>query len=617
MKEIGTIIQSAMKLLSPEAQNELFKQLGNSNEIEASPAGAILMGMYVLEYSGFPKHVDELLGEKHYTIAELKACYNQRQEGDKLLTPSVGIVLSLLVADMIARPRHITRAYQFEEMADKWHTGLMLGIEPSLLNDDRILTGMSMLGAEPQTMQEVLYKLIMDASEKAGIPLNKFILDTTLLQLSGEFENAPKVVPGRGKDSFSQLITSLVIASGSRLPVGFSVLPGNTSDSTTLPDVFHTVNRIADEGPIEFLMDRIYPTVSNIRFLEDHKNERMVYWVSPLKMGLSMREVRERIEQAWKQDQWIPINYRSTKEVREKIEPPLSAFETTWTLTDTIKPDLEPGQNRRPKGSIQKVEIEVRCVFYRHQLNAEKEKARREHEQARLEEALKDFGTKLNKRKYVNLDHCQNKLDGLLKSYPNTRKFLEFQLSQSEKGVISIHWSWNSVALTAEEKHDGIFALLSNYPKEQVDSNQLIIKYRGRDQVEVDFKDMKGILDLEKILYRRPERIDTYIFLKVIAYFILALMRSYADEAGIKTTEKKIQESMGDMLIVENQVLPLGVQSYAVARDSELNRLFRKTFELPEPSELIQILNDQALTRVDECVLRWYENWSKENPETQ
>ncbi|MHB1651499.1 MAG: hypothetical protein ACYCVD_03355 [Desulfitobacteriaceae bacterium] len=41
-----------------------------------------------------------------------------------------------------------------------------------------------------------------------------------------------------------------------------------------------------------------------------------------------------------------------------------------------------------------------------------------------------------------------------------------------------------------------------------------------------EFKDLKGILDLEKIIYRKPERIDVYIFLKVIAYFVLALMRS-------------------------------------------------------------------------------------------
>ena len=52
-----------MNLLSPEAQAKILSQLGNPNEIEASPAGAILMGMYVLEYVGFPKYVDELLGE--------------------------------------------------------------------------------------------------------------------------------------------------------------------------------------------------------------------------------------------------------------------------------------------------------------------------------------------------------------------------------------------------------------------------------------------------------------------------------------------------------------------------------------------------------------------------
>lgn len=44
-------------------------------------------------------------------------------------------------------------------------------------------------------------------------------------------------------------------------------------------------------------------------------------------------------------------------------------------------------------------------------------------------------------------------------------------------------------------------------------------RYRSRDQIEVDF-------------------------------FVLAFMRSYAAEAGIKTTEKKIQESMGDMLLL-------------------------------------------------------------------
>lgn len=125
--------------------------------------------------------------------------------------------------------------------------------------------------------------MIMDAGKKAGIPLSKFIIDTTLLELDGTFKDAAKVTTGRGSNSLSQLIVSLVIASGSRLPVGFGVLAGNTNDSTTLLEVYKTVKGIADDGAVEFIMDRIYSTTSNILFLKEHQDERMVYWISPRK----------------------------------------------------------------------------------------------------------------------------------------------------------------------------------------------------------------------------------------------------------------------------------------------------------------------------------------------
>lgn len=140
-----------------------------------------------------------------------------------------------------------------------------------------------------------------------------------------------------------------------------------------------------------------------------------------------------------------------------------------------------------------------------------------------------------------------------------------------------------------------------------MNDNQLVKKYRGRDQVEVDYKDSKGILDWERIINQLPKRIDAYIFLKIIAYFMLTFLRSFAEKAGVKTTEKKIQESMGDMLPVEGKILPLGVKTYAIARDTELNKLLRKTFDLPEPLDLIKTLNEGALQQIDACVLQWYE----------
>src|SRR5665648_1301226 len=78
MEDIGAIMLSIMKQLPQKAQNQLIPQLASSKEIDASPAGAILMGMHILEYVGFAKHVDDLLGEEHTSIKKLKEHYQDR-----------------------------------------------------------------------------------------------------------------------------------------------------------------------------------------------------------------------------------------------------------------------------------------------------------------------------------------------------------------------------------------------------------------------------------------------------------------------------------------------------------------------------------------------------------
>ncbi len=617
MNDMGIIYESAIKLLPRKQQKILFKTIGNTKYPEASPAGATLMGMYILEYLQFPQYIDELLGETNTTLTVLRRHYHTKEKSDDPMKPSTGVVLSLLVADMLARPRNITPAYKFEEMAEKWRTGPLLGILPSMLNDDRIGRAMSLIGVNTEAMEEILFKLIVAAAQKATIPLNSFMLDTTVLELDGKFKAAEKVMPGRGKNSFAQLIVSLIIASGSRIPVGFGVHAGNTSDASTLPHAFETANRIADDGAIDFMMDRAYPTPSNILFLKEREAERMVYWVSPLKMGPSMKKVKGKIDEAYRKEKWQPITYRSSKEKKANVAYPLRCFEETWTLEEKIKPPLEPGQKRRPKGSIQTIQIDVRSVFYRHELQAERDRKNREQKLKQLEKALEVYIKKLNKRKYQKLDYCQKKLNELFKKYAGMKPFLAYELTQAANGSIVFTYSRQEEALENEAKYDGIFSLLTNYPQEKLNANRLVYKYRSRDEVEVNFKELRGLLDLERILYQLPERIDAYIFLKVIALFALTFMRSYANQAGFKVTEKTIQESMGDMLLIENTIVPLGLKSYGVSRDTELNKYFRETFSLPAPTELIRVLNETELAKVDEYVLNWQAAWLQEHQAPQ
>ena len=80
MENRNTIMSSIIKQLPQKAQTELIPQLEISTDINAATAGTILMGMHILNYVGFAKYVDQLLGEKHTSYEILRLFSNDRNE---------------------------------------------------------------------------------------------------------------------------------------------------------------------------------------------------------------------------------------------------------------------------------------------------------------------------------------------------------------------------------------------------------------------------------------------------------------------------------------------------------------------------------------------------------
>jgi hypothetical protein len=185
---IGTIIEKIIELPEPN-RSELLKVIKIADEVKSSPAGAILVSMQLLEKLGVTKLIDECLGEENKTINEMKKEYNSSQgkKDRKAPIPSTGVILSLIISDMIARPKNLVRIYQVQEIAEKWKTRSLLGISPDVLTDDRIAKYMTKLGTDSKIMNEILYLLTITVSEKFNIPLNRFFIDTSVLQLDGRF----------------------------------------------------------------------------------------------------------------------------------------------------------------------------------------------------------------------------------------------------------------------------------------------------------------------------------------------------------------------------------------------------------------------------------------------
>ena len=137
------------------------------------------------------------------------------------------------------------------------------------------------------------------------------------------------------------------------------------------------------------------------------------------------------------------------------------------------------------------------------------------------------------------------------------------------------------------EKTDGIFMFLTNHSKENVDANELIIRYFGRNDIEMSFKYHKGALDLQQIFLRVPEGVEAYCFLKILAMLVLNLAAWLLAKYGKKMSPQKLQNELGDMTIVEQRLEPIGVRHWVGANIPTSVDTLVSLFNLPHPFELI------------------------------
>ncbi|MEW6663329.1 MAG: hypothetical protein ACOY9Y_05670 [Bacillota bacterium] len=118
---------------------------------------------------------------------------------------------------------------------------------------------------------------------------------------------------------------------------------------------------------------------------------------------------------------------------------------------------------------------------------------------------------------------------------------MNLAFSENAHKAVLLSWTWDEDACVRQKRYDGVFAFLTNHLQDEVSANEMLCRYRDRNQIEMNFRDLKGLLDLERIFMQIPERIDAYLFVKVLAYFVLAFLRWYAEEHGYgKITESKI-----------------------------------------------------------------------------
>jgi hypothetical protein len=78
----------------------------------------------------------------------------------------------------------------------------------------------------------------------------------------------------------------------------------------------------------------------------------------------------------------------------------------------------------------------------------------------------------------------------------------------------------NEDAIAAEAALDGIYVLRTNLPKGTLGRDDVVLRYKGLEDVERFFRTLNSELDVRPIRHRLADRVRAHIFLRMLSYYI-------------------------------------------------------------------------------------------------
>ena len=310
------------------------------------------------------------------------------------------------------------------------------------------------------------------------------LVDLTNTYFEGQAKLQPKARRGRSKEKRSDcpLLTLGLVLDGSGFVRRSEVLAGNVAESGTLAGLLKAL-----EAPPEavVVMDKGIATEENIKWLQ---------------------------AQGWR--------YVVASRERKR-EFDVDAAVTVETASGT---GLRIYQRQDEQG-----ETRLYCESERRK---QKETAIVERAGERLEKALGKLHAGLSKpRSTKRLEKVWQRIGRLREKYPKASAHYQIQVEADEQGKQAVAVTWerkpagNSIAT-----HPGVYCLRTNVT--EWDAQRLWSTYVLLTDLEAVFRSLKSELGLRPIYHWKPLRSEAHLFVTVLAYQLVQVIRTRLKEAG-------------------------------------------------------------------------------------
>ncbi len=300
-----------------------------------------------------------------------------------------------------------------------------------------------------------------------------------------------------------QVVIALIVTPDG-FPLTYEVMPGNTSDKTTLADFLQTIEAHYGKSERVWVMDRGIPTEATLAQMR--QSETPVYYLVGTPRGRLTKLENAFVGKPWEQ-------------ARESVDVKL----------------LEQGDEL--------------YILARSNGRMHKERAMRQRKLKRLWQRLHEL-----QRQKLTRDQLLIKLGAAKKEAGQVYSLLDIQLPKDNQDlqVNGFGFSLRKDKLRQRRRREGRYLLRSNLTDD--DPATLWQYYIQLTEIEQAFKELKSDLSIRPIYHQTDERIEAHIFVAFVAYCLQVTLKQRSRALAPGLTPRAVLEKFAAMQMVDVQL---------------------------------------------------------------
>ena len=245
---------------------------------------------------------------------------------------------------------------------------------------------------------------------------------------------------------------------------------------------------------------------------------------------------------------------------------------------------IQPSANKTPV-QIKRIEkgdeVFLLCVS---PARAEKERAIRERQEKRLvkdlEALVRAVAKALEQGEPMEDKELGERIGRLRERYPRAGRYY---LVDRKEGVLA--WALKAEQRARAEELDGAYFLRTS--RKDLGPEEIWRTYIVLTRIESAFRDLKGTLDMRPVYHQKEIRVETHVFLAVLAFHLQVVIERTLKEAGDPTSWETLREELGTHHVVTTLLPTADGKTLAIRRgsvpDRRVGEIYRHLDLDPEP----------------------------------